>query len=34
MQPISSGEPENVLEVKIKNDEGETLTALFTAKEN
>jgi prepilin-type N-terminal cleavage/methylation domain-containing protein len=34
MQPIGSGEPENVLEVKIKNDEGETLTVLFTAKEN
>jgi hypothetical protein len=34
IQPIGSGEPENVLQVKIKNDEGETLTALFTAKEN
>ena len=34
IQPVTSGDPENVLEVKIKNDEGETLTALFTAKEN
>jgi prepilin-type N-terminal cleavage/methylation domain-containing protein len=34
IQPIAGGEPENVLQVKIKNDEGETLTALFTAKEN
>ncbi len=34
IQPIGSGEPENVLQVKIKNDEGETLTALFTAKVN
>jgi len=34
IQPIGSGEPENMLQVKIKNDEGETLTALFTAKEN
>ena len=34
IQPIGTGEAENVLEVKIKNDEGETLTALFTAKEN
>ena len=34
IQPIQGVEHENVLEVKIKNDEGETLTALFTAKEN
>jgi prepilin-type N-terminal cleavage/methylation domain-containing protein len=34
IQPIGTGEAENVLEVKIKNDEGETLTTLFTAKEN
>ena len=34
IQPIVSGDPENVLEVKIKNDEDETLTTLFTAKEN
>lgn len=34
IQPIGAGEPENVLEVKIKNDEDETLTTLFTAKEN
>jgi prepilin-type N-terminal cleavage/methylation domain-containing protein len=34
MQPISIGDSENVLEVKIKNDKGETLMALFTAKEN
>jgi prepilin-type N-terminal cleavage/methylation domain-containing protein len=34
IQSIGSGEPENVLQVKIKNNEGETLTALFTAKEN
>ena len=34
IQPIGTGDAENVLEVKIKNDEGETLTTLFTAKEN
>lgn len=34
IQPIDTGEPENMLEVKIKTDEGEILTALFTAKEN
>jgi hypothetical protein len=34
IQPISTGEAENVLEVKIKNDEDEILTTLFTAKEN
>ena len=34
MRPIDTGDAENVLEVKIKNDEGETLTTLFTAKEN
>lgn len=33
IQPITSGEPENMLQVNIRNDEGETLTALFTAKE-
>lgn len=31
--PISGADPENILQVTIKNDEGETLTALFTAKE-
>ena len=34
IQPIVFGDPENVLEVKINNDEDETLTTLFTAKEN
>lgn len=34
IQPIVGGEPENMLQVKIKTDEGETLTALFTAKED
>jgi hypothetical protein len=34
IQPITSGDPENILEIKLKNNEGETLTALFTAKEN
>jgi len=33
IQPIGSGDPENILEVKIKNDEGETLTALLTVQE-
>ncbi|MFH2044072.1 MAG: prepilin-type N-terminal cleavage/methylation domain-containing protein [Pseudomonadota bacterium] len=33
IQPIGGGEPENMLQVKIRNDEGETLSALFTAKE-
>jgi prepilin-type N-terminal cleavage/methylation domain-containing protein len=33
VQPISGGEPENMLQVKIRNDEGETLSALFTVKE-
>lgn len=34
IQPIDTGEPENALEIKIKNDEDETLTTLFTVKEN
>lgn len=33
IQPITSGEAENILQVKIKNDEGETLSALFTVRE-
>lgn len=33
IQPIGTGEKENILEVKIKNDEGDTLTTLFTAQE-
>ncbi|MGB5158155.1 pilus assembly FimT family protein [Desulfobacterium sp. N47] len=33
IQPIVSGDRENMLQIKIKNDEGETLSALFTAKE-
>ncbi|MFA4915109.1 MAG: type II secretion system protein [Syntrophales bacterium] len=31
---IVSGDPENILRVTIKNDDGDTLTALFMAKEN
>lgn len=34
MQSISEGDAENMLAVKIKNEEGEILTALFTAKEH
>lgn len=34
IQPISLGDPENILEVKIKNDEGDTLSTLFTAQVN
>jgi prepilin-type N-terminal cleavage/methylation domain-containing protein len=30
---ISSGEPENILKITLKNDEGETLTALFIVNE-
>jgi prepilin-type N-terminal cleavage/methylation domain-containing protein len=31
---IVSGDPENILKLSIKNDEGDTLTALFMVKEN
>ena len=31
---IVGGDPENILKIAIKNDEGETLTALFIVKEN
>ena len=31
---IVGGDPENILKITIKNDEGETLTALFIVKEN
>lgn len=34
IQPIGGGEPENMLQVKIANDEGESLSALFTVKED
>lgn len=34
IQPIATGEDENILEVQIKNDEGDTLTTLFTTQIN
>ncbi|MBA3037350.1 MAG: type II secretion system protein [Desulfobacterium sp.] len=34
IQPIGGGELENMLQVKITNDEGESLSALFTVKED
>jgi len=34
LQPIGTGDPENILEVKIKNADGDTLTTLFTAQVN